>query len=142
MMKIKDDKADLAETIAFLQKQIDALRESLRDEVSARESLTALTNQLIKKIDLQSEHIQNLTQLTSKLQIQASNDKTFDHFEKKTEEITKQIEKTVQVINVVESKVENVDKKVEMHHQETVKIIEEEREEKKIVNKKMVEENQ
>jgi hypothetical protein len=45
------------------------------------------------------------------------------------------------VIKVVESKVVDVDKKVEKQHQETVKIIEEEREEKKIVNKKMVEEN-
>ena len=43
---------------------------------------------------------------------------------------------------MVESKVVDVDKKVEMQHKETVKIIEEEREEKKIVNKKMVEENQ
>lgn len=42
---------------------------------------------------------------------------------------------------MVESKVVDVDKKVEKQHQETVKIIEEEREEKKIVNKKMVEEN-
>jgi hypothetical protein len=45
------------------------------------------------------------------------------------------------VIKVVESRVVDVDKKVEMQHQETVKIIEEEREEKKIVNKRMVEEN-
>jgi hypothetical protein len=45
------------------------------------------------------------------------------------------------VIKVVESKVVDVDKKVELQHKETVKIIEEEREEKKIVNKKMVEEN-
>jgi hypothetical protein len=45
------------------------------------------------------------------------------------------------VIKVVESKVVDVDKKVEQQHKETVKIIEEEREEKKIVNKKMVEEN-
>ena len=45
------------------------------------------------------------------------------------------------MIKVVESRVVDVDKKVEKQHQETVKIIEEEREEKKIVNKKMVEEN-
>jgi hypothetical protein len=57
MMKIKEDKADLAESLAFLQKQIDELSEKIKDEVTARESLAVLTNQLIKKIDSQSENL-------------------------------------------------------------------------------------
>ena len=41
MMKIKEDKADLSESLSYLQKQIDDLKESLKDEVNARESLMA-----------------------------------------------------------------------------------------------------